>query len=161
MIAIGADTHKNTHALAAVDARTGEVPGEREIPVDQVGHCHALRWAHKLDSEVVWALEDCRHVSYHLERALVTSGDRIIRVSPRLIGESRKGERQPGKSDRIDARAIARAVLRDGAEQFPSAYLDEQAMKIRLLSDHRHNQVNRSPGRPTGSGGTWRSSPRR
>ena len=35
-----------------------------------------VRWAHALDPEVVWALEDCRHVSHHLERALVTSGDR-------------------------------------------------------------------------------------
>ena len=31
MIVIGADTHKNTHALAAIDAGTGEVRGEREI----------------------------------------------------------------------------------------------------------------------------------
>ncbi len=56
------------------------------------------------------------------------------------MGESRKGERQPGKSDQIDALAIARAV-RDGVEQFPAAYLDEQAMEIRLLADHRHDLV--------------------
>ena len=141
MIVIGADTHKNTHALAAVDAGTGEVRGEREIPADEAGHCQALRWAHALDRDVVWALEDCRHVSHHLERALVTSGDRVIRVSPNRMGESRRAERQPGKSDQIDARAIARAVLRDGIDAFPGAYLDEQAMEIRLLSDHRHNQV--------------------
>ena len=141
MIVIGADTHKNTHALAAVDAGTGEVRGEREIPADEAGHCQALRWAHALDDEVVWALEDCRHVSHHLERALVTSGDRVIRVAPHRMGQSRRAERQPGKSDQIDARAIARAVLRDGIDHFPSAYLDEQAMEIRLLSDHRHNQI--------------------
>jgi transposase len=141
MIVIGADTHKSTHALAAVDAGTGEVRGEREIAADEAGHCQALRWAHTLDAEVVWALEDCRHVSHHLERALVTSGDRVIRVSPRRMGQTRRGERQPGKSDQIDARAIARAVLNDGVEQFPSAYLDEHAMEIRLLCDHRDNQV--------------------
>jgi hypothetical protein len=28
---IGADTHKRTHALAAVDASTGQLLGEREI----------------------------------------------------------------------------------------------------------------------------------
>jgi transposase len=71
----------------------------------------------------------------------MTSGDRVIRVSPNLMGQSRRGERQPGKSDQIDARAIARAVLRDGVEQFPSAYLDEQAMEIRLLSDHRQQHM--------------------
>ena len=141
MIVIRADTHKSTHALAAVDAGTGEVRGEREIAADEKGHRDALRWAHKLDTDVVWALEDCRHVSHHLERALVTSGDRVIRVSPGLMGQSRRGERQAGKSDQIDARAIGRAVLRDGIDAFPSAYLDEQAMEIRLLSDHGHNQV--------------------
>jgi hypothetical protein len=31
MIVIGADTHKRTHALAAVDAGTGRVRGKREI----------------------------------------------------------------------------------------------------------------------------------
>jgi transposase len=79
MIVIGADTHKNTHALAAVNASTGEVRGEREITADEAGHCQALRWAHKLDPEIVWALEDCRHVFHHLERALVTSGKKRCR----------------------------------------------------------------------------------
>jgi hypothetical protein len=31
MIVIGADIHKSTHALAAVDGATGVVAGEREI----------------------------------------------------------------------------------------------------------------------------------
>jgi hypothetical protein len=42
MIVIGADTHKSTHALAAVDAGTGEVRGEREIATDDDGHRKAL-----------------------------------------------------------------------------------------------------------------------
>ena len=45
-----------------------------------------------------------------------------------------QGEREPGKSDEIDALAVARAVVKDGVEQFPVAYLDEQAMEIRLLA---------------------------
>ncbi|HTD09999.1 MAG TPA: transposase [Solirubrobacteraceae bacterium] len=52
-------------------------------------------------------------------------------------GASRRGEREVGKSDQIDARAIARAVLREGIERFPAAFLDEQAVEIRLLCDHR------------------------
>jgi transposase len=57
------------------------------------------------------------------------------------MGASRKGEREPGKSDEIDAQAVARAVVKDGVEQFPVAYLDERAMEIRLLSDHRNDLV--------------------
>ena len=37
--------------------------------------------------------------------------------------------------------AIARAVVKDGVEKFPVAYLDEQAMEIRLLFDHRNDLV--------------------
>jgi hypothetical protein len=40
---------------------------------------------------------------------------------------SRSGERERGKSDRIDAQAVARAVVTDGVERFPAAYLDERA----------------------------------
>jgi transposase len=57
------------------------------------------------------------------------------------MGTSRRGEREPGKSDQIDARAIARAVLREGIERFPAAFLDEEAAEIRLLCDHRDSLV--------------------
>ena len=43
MIVIGADTHKRTHALAAVDAGTGRVRGSREIKADEAGHLAAVR----------------------------------------------------------------------------------------------------------------------
>lgn len=142
MIVIGADTHKSTHALAAVDAGTGQLLGEREIVAKDAGHLEALRWAHELDGEIVWAIEDCRDFSHHLEQALLAAGERVVRVAPKLMGASRRGEREPGKSDQIDARAIARAVLREGIERFPVAFLDEDAMEIRLLCDYRETLVN-------------------
>jgi transposase len=142
MIVIGADIHKSTHALAAVDARTGQLLGEREIPAKEQGHLEALRWAHELGEQMVWAIEDCRDLSHHLENALIAAGERVIRVAPKLMGASRRGEREAGKSDQIDARAIARAVLREGIERFPVAFLDEDAMEIRMLCDHRESLVN-------------------
>jgi transposase len=89
----------------------------------------------------VWAIEDCRSVSRRLEQALLAAGEQVVRVPPHRMGASRKGEREPGKSDEIDALAIARAVVKDGVEQFPVAYLNEQAMEIRLLCDHRSDLV--------------------
>jgi transposase len=141
MIVIGTDTHKESHALAAVDAGTGRVRGQREIKAEEPGYVAAVRWARDLDQERVWAIEDCRAVSRRFEQALLAAGERVVRVAPHRMGASRKGERQPGKSDQIDALAIARAVVRDGVEQFPVAYLDEQAMQIRLLCDHRNDLV--------------------
>jgi transposase len=141
MIVIGADTHKGSHTLAAVDEGTGRVRGSREIKADDAGHLVAVRWARGLDDDRVWATEDCRAVSRRLEQALLAAGERVVRVPPHRMGASRKGEREPGKSDEIDALAVARAVVKDGVEQFPVAYLNEQAMEIRLLSDHRGDLV--------------------
>ncbi|MFL5861014.1 MAG: IS110 family transposase [Solirubrobacteraceae bacterium] len=141
MIVIGVDTHKGSHALSAVDDGTGRVRGSREIKADDAGHLAAVRWARGLDEERVWAIEDCRHVSRRLEQALLAAGERVIRVPPKMMGASRRGERERGKSDEIDAQAVARAVVKDGVERFPTAYLDERAMEIRLLSDHREDLV--------------------
>ncbi|MGZ6563407.1 MAG: IS110 family RNA-guided transposase [Solirubrobacteraceae bacterium] len=141
MIVIGVDTHKGSHALSAVDEGTGRVRGSREIQADDAGHLAAVRWARGLDGERVWAIEDCRHVSRRLEQALLAAGERVIRVAPKMMGASRRGERERGKSDEIDAQAVARAVVKDGVDRFPTAYLDERAMEIRLLSDHREDLV--------------------
>ena len=141
MMVIGVDTHKRSHALCAVDEGTGRVRGSREIKADEAGHQAAVRWARGLDSERVWAIEDCRHVSRRLEQALLAAGERVIRVAPSMMGASRRSQRERGKSDEIDAQSVARAVVKDGVERFPAAYLDERAMEIRLLFDHREDLV--------------------
>jgi transposase len=142
MIVIAADTHKSSHSFSAVDEQTGRLAGEKTFGVDERGMLGALRWAQGLeDCDRVWALEGCRHVSGRLERALVAAGERVIRVAPKLMGQSRRAEREAGKSDVVDARAIARAVLKDGVESFPAAFLDETVMEIRLLADHRADLV--------------------
>jgi transposase len=94
-----------------------------------------------LDPERIWAIEDCRHVSGSLERFLVASGERVVRVPPKLMGQSRRGERSAGKSDAIDAMAVARAALREGPESLPAAHLDEDALDLKLLLDHREDLV--------------------
>ena len=127
--------------LVGVDAGTGQLLGDRQIAASDDGHRDAVRWARGLHSDCVWAIEDCRHVSRHLEEALIAAGERVVRVPPKMMGQSRRGERQAGKSDEIDALAVARAVVKDGVERFPAAYLDERAMEIRLLSDHRDDLV--------------------
>ncbi|MBV9941542.1 MAG: transposase [Solirubrobacterales bacterium] len=141
MIVIGADTHKSSHTFAAVQERTGRILSTRTVRADADGLLEAWQWAHSLGAERVWALEDCRHVSGRLERMLVGQGERVLRVAPKLTGELRRGERRPGKSDEIDAVAAARAAIREGIENLPVAFLDEEALAIRLLHDHRAQLV--------------------
>jgi transposase len=137
MIVIGADTHKRNHTLVAVDGQTGAVRGQLAIAASDAGAFEALRFAAGLEDERVWAIEDCRHVSARLEGALIAAGERVIRVPAAMTGQARKVSRRAGKSDPIDARAVALAVVRDGIESFPQAFCDEQAMEIRVLCDYR------------------------
>lgn len=141
MIVIGTDTHKRTHTCGAVFAGTGQLAGELTASAREPGFRQLLDWGRALDEERIWAIEDCRHVSGALERFLVASGERVVRVPPKLMGESRRGERTAGKSDPIDALAIARAALREGPETLPTAHLDEDALQVKLLLDHREDLV--------------------
>jgi transposase len=141
MIVIGADTHKRTHTVVAVDARTGQLLGDRTAAARKHGFDELLRWSRDFDGERVWAIEDCRHVSGALERFLVARGERVVRVAPKLMAGARRSARQRGKSDPIDATAVARAALREGIDALPCAHLDDRALEIRLLVDHHDTLV--------------------
>ncbi len=141
MIVIGTDTHKRTHTCGAVSAATGQLAGELTATAREPGFRELLAWGRDLDSERIWALEDCRHVSGSFERFLVASGEQVVRVPPKLMGASRRGERTRGKSDPIDALAVARAALREGPETLPAARLDEDALDLKLLLDRREDLV--------------------
>ena len=141
MIVIGADTHKQTHTCVGAKSGTGELAGELTAAARKPGFRQLLDWGRGLDSERIWAIEDCRHVSGNFERFLVDAGERVVRVPPKLMGESRKSERTRGKSDPIDALAIAHAALREGPETLPAAHLDRRSLEIKLLADHREDLV--------------------
>jgi transposase len=139
VIVIGVDPHKQSHTGAAVDGATAEVRGERMVRARQRGHEQLLGWARELDVERLWALEDCRHVSASLERFLLARGERVVRVPPRLMGAARRAGREQGKSDAVDALAVARAALRE--RDLPVARLAGPEREIRLLHDHRADLV--------------------
>jgi transposase len=65
----------------------------------------------------------------------------VLRVHSTLTAGSRRQARGRGKSDSIDALAIARAALREGLETLPAAHLDGPELDLRLLVDHRERLV--------------------
>jgi transposase len=141
MIVLGADTHKRSHTIAAVRVLSGEFVGERTVAVGAASFAATLGWARGLGSERVWALEDCRHVSGSFERFLLARGERVVRVAPRLMAGARRSSRERGKSDAIDALAVARAALREGIDTLPCAQLEGIELEIRLLVDHRERLI--------------------
>lgn len=142
MIVIGADTHKRSHTVAAVSEATGRVLADRTVAARRRAFEELLIWARGLeDAERVWAIEDCRHVSGALERFLLGRGERVVRVPPKLMAGARKSARERGKSDVIDAVAIARAAIRERLDTLPVAQLAGAELDVRLLVDHRERLV--------------------
>src|ERR671919_1363901 len=141
MIVLGADTHKSSHTIAAVDIATGQVVRDKTVAVGARGFAALVIWARGLEGERVWALEDCWHVSGALERFLIARGERVVRVSTRRMAGTRRSSRERGKSDQIDAVSVARAALAAGIETLPTAALAGPELDIRLLVDHRERLV--------------------
>jgi hypothetical protein len=130
VVMIGADSHKRTHTVVALD-EVGRRLGELTVAATTDGHLKLLAWSAQWD-QVGFALEDCRHLTRRLERDLLGAGARVVRVPTRLMAGARRGGREPGKSDPIDAEAVAIAALRhDG---LPVAELDGPARELRCWS---------------------------
>jgi len=137
MVTLGGDSHKRTHTLVAVD-ENGRQLAQRTLLATKAGHLEALQWAGRW-SERKWALEDCRHVSRRFEADLLAAGELVVRVPSKLTAGARKAARTSGKSDPIDALAVARAALRE--PELPVAKLEGAGREVRLLLDHREDLV--------------------
>jgi transposase len=140
VLMVGVDVHKDTHTAVLVD-ELGRRQAARTVKATDAGHLQLLAWAVEQASgvEVCWAVEDCRHVSTRLERALLAADQRVLRVPPKLMAGARSSARTRGKSDPIDALAIARAALRE--PELPVAEHDQTSLELKLLVDHREDLV--------------------
>src|SRR5439155_23593121 len=106
----------------------------------QVGSDELLGWSAALDGERLWAVEDCRQLTRWLERQLLAVGEDVVRVPPKLTVPERRAGRTRGKSDPIDALAIARAALREPDLRRPQPG-ERIYVEIKLLVDHRDDLV--------------------
>src|SRR6266540_1685618 len=135
MIVIGVDVHKQSLTAVAVD-EAGRALAESTASAA----CDLLAWAASLPGERSWAVEDCRQLTRALERALLAADESLVRVPPKLMAPQRRAGRARGKSDPIDALAVARAALREPGLSQPRP--DEQPFReLKLLVDHRDDLV--------------------
>jgi transposase len=141
VITIGIDPHKDTHTAAAVDDASGQLLDELTVAGTNAGHERLRAWAHELagEGELRFALEDCRHVNGRLERFLLGAGEPVLRVGTRMTARARNMARTHGKSDSIDALAVARAALPE--PNLPLATIDPELRELKLLADHREDLV--------------------
>ena len=136
-VVIGVDAHKRTHTLVAAD-ELGRELASKTLAATADGHLAAIAWAGRWPTRR-WAIEDCRHLTR-------TLGSRpVARWRARRQGADADDGRRPaqrpqrGKSDAIDALAVARAAWRE--PDLPVARLDGPSRQVRLLVDHRDDLV--------------------
>jgi transposase len=136
MIVIGVDVHKQSVTAVAID-EVGRMLDEKTVVV---GSDELVGWASAHGSERRWAVEDCRQLTRWLERQLLGRGEDVVRVPPKLMAPERRAGRARGKSDPIDALAVARAALREADLSRPRP---EEAVfhDLKLLVDHRDDLV--------------------
>ncbi len=134
MVVIGIDPHKRTHTAVAVD-EVGRRLARLTVDADEAGVLRLRVWADRFGPGVRWAVEDGRALAGRLVRVLVGAGAVVVWVAPKLMARARAAGRERGKSDPIDALAVARAALREPG--LPTARLDQTALDLRLLTDHR------------------------
>jgi len=138
MVVLGVDPHKKSYTVVAAD-QAGRQLAVLTVKTTTAGHLKLFRWAAERFPGRRWAVEDGRHVAGRLLRDLIAAGEAVTPVPTKLMAGARAGARTRGKSDPIDALAVARAALRE--PDLPAAHLDAECLDLRLLVDHREHLV--------------------
>jgi transposase len=139
MVILGIDAHKRTHTAVAIDEAGRKLGEKTTSSTTTEANLELIRWADGFGPDRRFAVEDCRHLSRRLEADLLAAGETLVRVPPKLMAHARDAARTYGKSDPIDALAVARAAWRE--PDLPLARLDGPSRDLRLLVDHREDLV--------------------
>lgn len=135
----GVDAHKNTHTVAFLDS-VGKVVQSIKISTDTAGYEEALALARNLDGEVIWGLESTGCYAGAFARVLIASGAVVYEVPGSFTKRHRQRSSRTGKSDPLDAQAIAEAVLRE-ADRLPRFEESIEREALRLRYDQRDRLV--------------------
>ena len=142
MLIVGVDGHKQTLACSLVDD-VGRELDARTFANAPAGHDELVAWAESAAGPEVlgYGLESALSFTRVLCDRLVGDGAVVFDVPPKLVERTRR-QRGIGKSDIIDAREIARAVLRDHARMVALRPTAPLVRDLKLLVSH-HTQLTR------------------
>lgn len=142
MITIGVDAHKRLHVAVAVDDAGREVSRwQGTNALEDWQTCH--EWAVQLGSERRIGVEGSGGYGRGLAQYLVGRGEKVFEVNPRWTSLGRRSARTVGKSDDLDAHAVA-SVVRQNGEALPTVYLEDESALLNLLTTEREDLVGAS-----------------
>jgi transposase len=133
---IGVDPHRDTHALAIVDVRSGGIVLETSVAASSSGYARVWELAreHALGRRA-FAIEGTGSFGAGLTRFLADRDERVLEV-----GRLRRERRSGGKTDALDAVRAARSVLAQTRPAEPRAGGEREA--LRALMAAREGAVN-------------------
>jgi transposase len=129
-VVIGVDTHRDTHALALLERRSGALLREASLPASRAGYRAALALARGVPGRRVWALEGSGSYGAGLARFLQQRGERVLEVER----PQRAGRQGRQKSDALDACRAARSLLAAGTLAEPRAGGEREALRVLLAT---------------------------
>lgn len=141
-VCVGVDCHADSHTLVWVDP-VGRVLGEY---VTQGPATFAEAVAQVQQAAVArgvamrWGLESTGSYGHAFAVFLVAQGMEVYEVPPRLAHRQRRLARRAGKSDQLDAHAVALVVLREG-DRLSRFYGEPASEELRLYYDLRDRLV--------------------
>jgi transposase len=133
---IGVDPHRDTHAIAVVEVRSGGVVFETSVAANGEGYKAALSLAvDRAPGRRAFAIEGSGSFGAGLTRFLTGQGEQVFEV-----GRLRRERRSGGKTDALDAIRAARSVLGQSQPAQPRAGGKREA--LRALMAAREGAVN-------------------
>lgn len=115
---VGVDPHRDAHALAVVEVRTGVVVVESSVVADSGGYTAALRVAEQhAPGRRAFAIEGAGSFGAGLARFLAEQGEQVFEVGRLPAGappgrQDRCPRRGPCRSERVRAEAACAAAQR-------------------------------------------------
>ncbi len=139
MITIGVDAHKRVHVALALD-EAGQELAEWQGPNSATGWESLAQWAASLGGPRQWGIEGAWSYGRNLAQHLVAAGETVYEVNPRWTAMGRRSARKPGKTDSLDARAVAQLV-RQEASTLPRVQGEDETAILDLLTTERESAI--------------------
>jgi hypothetical protein len=131
VVMIGVDPHKASHTAVAINAAEESV-GQLRVRASAVQAERLLAWAQAWP-ERAWAVEGAGGVGHLLAWQLLSAGERVLDVPPRLAARVRLlATGDINKNDPGDARSVAVAALRSADVR--EARRDDHAAVLKVWS---------------------------
>lgn len=138
---VGVDTHARNHVYAILDATNGALLDTQSFPTTAAGINRVIKWVSRrtnADADTLWVIEGAASYGAILAGTVATHGFPVTEA-PRMDAKKNRGV---GKTDELDSRRMAMAVLPLPVEKLRRPRLNEGIRQgLRILVTARESMA--------------------